>query len=351
MWTDSGYAYAKASWIIGKSFLGKRISSLSGLHTLSDFDRLIFPDSYRELPGRELLPSLEKRIIERCVNQILGVVKSYSQPPKLLIRMLKGFEYGDLKECFAHIAGGNEEMPVISDIGRFKTVRFDAYPDVAAMIKKTEYESLLSGDIKSIKKGADLISIDAKIDYRFYQSLIESLSQLDYDDRETASRIIADEISLRNCFWALRLRAYYQKSELQTAKYLMDFKLLGNIHQKRDSLCAEAKSSLDFSLDIRENWQGWRWERFLNQEDSLNPSGTHWAADPRYFQNAASEYLYHIAFHGFHSSPMSVGAIFCFIKLKMFEEDLLTSVAEGLALGMDTGTIFKMLPSFKREAS
>ncbi|MCL2213629.1 MAG: V-type ATPase subunit [Treponema sp.] len=357
MWTDSGYAYAKASWIIGKSFLGKRISFLSGLHTLSDFDRQIFPDSYRELPGRELLPSLEKRIIQRCVKQILGVVKSYSQPPRLLIRMLKGFEYSDLKECLAHIAGGKDDLPVISDIGRFKTVRFDAYPDIEAMIKKTEFESLLSSDIKSIKKGADLISIDAKIDYRFYQSLIESLSQLDYDDRETASRLIADEISLRNCFWALRLRTYYQKSEIETAKYLMDYKLLGNIHQKRASLNAEAKSSLDFSLDIRENWQGWRWERFLNHEDTVYPSGTvhpsaaHWSADPRYFQNAASEYLYHLAFHGFHSSPMSVGAIFCFIKLKMFEEDLLTSVAEGLALGMDSGTIFKILPSFKREVS
>jgi len=348
MWTDSGYAYAKASWIIGKSFLGNRISSLLGLHTLSDFDRLLFPDSYRELPGRELLPSLEKRIIERCVKQILGVVKSYSQPPKLLIRMLKGFEYGDLKECLAHISGGKEDLPVISDIGRFRTVRFDAYPDVAAMIKKTEFENLLSDDIKLIKKDADLISINAKIDKRFYQSLIESLSQLDYDDRETASRLIADEISLRNCFWALRLRTYYQKSENQTVKYLMDYKLLGNIHQKRASLSAEAKSSLDFSLDIRENWNGWRWERFLNQEET---SGTHWAADPRCFQNAASEYLYHLAFHGFHSSPMSVGAVFCFIKLKMFEEDLLTSVAEGLALGMDTAAIFKMLPSFKREAS
>jgi len=339
MWNDNGYAYAKASWIVGKSFIGKRISSLSNIHTLSDLDRLIFPDSHCELPGRELLPSLEKRIIQRAVRQILSIVNSYVEPPRLLVRMLKGFEYGDLKDCFANIAGGRKELPVISDIGRFKTIRFNAYPNVAAMLKKTEYEILLARDIKSIIQGADLTMVDYKLDYKYYQSLIESLSQLDSEERETASRLIADEISLRNCLWALRLRTYYEKSEAETAKYLMDFKLLGNIHQKRASLASDAVQSLDFQLDLRSDWQGWRWERFLNKEE---PSA-HWSADPRYFQTAASQYLYHLAYRGFHSFPMSVGAIYSFIKLKQFEEDLLTSIAEGLSLGINSAKVFKLL--------
>ena len=339
MWEDSGYAYAKASWIIGKSWLGNRISSLSSLHTLSELDRLVFPDNYHELPGRELLPSLEKRIIRRAVRQILSVVNSYTSPPKLLVRMLKGFEYSDLKECLAHIAGGKSDIPVICDIGRFKTVRFNAYPDAGAMIKKTEFESLLSDDLKSIKPGMDLTAIDAKLDHRFYQGLIESLSQLDEDDRETASRIIADEISIRNCFWALRLQTYYQKSEAETGKYLMDLKMPSFFRQNKTSLSHEARQSLDFPLDFRANWSGWRWEKFLNNEE---PS-VHWTADPRHFQNAASQYLYHLSYHGFHSSPMSVSAIFCFIKLKQFEEDLLTSVAEGLALGINSADVFKLL--------
>ncbi|MCL2277260.1 MAG: V-type ATPase subunit [Treponema sp.] len=340
MWEDSGYAYAKAGWLVGKSWLGQRASILTSPRTLTELDRLIFPDNYRELPGRELLPSLEKRIIARSVRQILSVVNSYSNPPKLLIRMLKGFEYGDLKECLAHIAGGNNSLPVISDIGRFKTIRFNAFPDVSAMIKKTEFESLLSGDIKSIKAGMDLTDIDAKLDWRFYQSLIESLSQLDQEDRETAARIVADEVSLRSCLWALRLRSYYNKSEAETRKYLFDFKLPGFIRQNKTSLSYEAKQSLEFSLDFRENWRGWRWEKFLNQEQA----SVHWKADPRYFQNSASRHLYHLSYRGFHSSPMSVSAIFCFIKLKQFEEDLLTSVAEGLALGMESAAVFKMLP-------
>jgi vacuolar-type H+-ATPase subunit C/Vma6 len=339
MWEDSGYAYAKASWLVGKSWPGRRVSALTSLRTLTELDRLIFPDNYRELPGRELLPSLEKRIIARAARQILSVVNSYSNPPKLLIRMLKGYEYGDLKECLAHIAGGRNDLPAISDIGRFKSIRFDAFPDVGAMIKRTEFESLLSGYVNTIKPGMDLTEIDAKLDFRFYQSLIESLSQLDSEDRETAVRIIADEISLRSCFWALRLRTYYNKSGAEIKKYLYDFKLPGFLKQIKSSLSHEAKLSLDFSLDSRENWRGWKWEKFLNQDEA----SVHWAADPRYFQNAASRYIYHLSYHGFHSSPMSVSAIFCFIKLKQFDEDLLTSVAEGLALGIESGAVFKLL--------
>jgi len=365
MWQDSGYAYAKASWIIGKSFLGKRISLLAGIHTLSELDRLIFPDRHRELPGRELLVDMERRINQRAVRQILSVVNSYSHPPKLLVRMIKGFEYSDLKECLMFIAAGKEDKPEIYDIGRFKSISFNNYPDITSMLKKTEFDFLLSEELKSIEAGTelanpawasiDISAIESKLDYRFYNGLIESLAQLSDEDREAAFRLIADEISLRNCVWALRLRTYFQKTEIETAKYLMDLKLPGginrisNFYQKKASLAAEAKVSLDFPLDMRLPWRGWRWDRFLNSENSISAKYSPaqamvtWSVDPRHFQNAASQYLYQLAFHNFHSAPVSVGAIYCFIKLKLFEEDLLTSVAEGLSLGMDSSAIFRLL--------
>jgi hypothetical protein len=38
-----------------------------------------------------------------------------------------------------------------------------------------------------------------------------------------------------------------------------------------------------------------------------------------------------------------VSSIYCFINLKHFEEDLLTSTAEGMGLGMTGADIFKLL--------
>ena len=41
---ERAFAYAKACGIIGKSFIGKRISALGKLHSLNELDRLVFPE-------------------------------------------------------------------------------------------------------------------------------------------------------------------------------------------------------------------------------------------------------------------------------------------------------------------
>jgi vacuolar-type H+-ATPase subunit C/Vma6 len=41
--------------------------------------------------------------------------------------------------------------------------------------------------------------------------------------------------------------------------------------------------------------------------------------------------------------PFSINSIFCYIKLKQFEEDLLTSITEGLGLGMAGKDVFNLL--------
>jgi len=344
MLNDGAYAYAKACGIIGKSYIGKRLSSLSGLHNLNELDRLIFPEHRQELPGRELLADIEHRIIERAVRQILGIVDAYSKPPELLIRMLRVYEYSALKTCLQHISSGKKDIPHVYDIGRFGTVRFDAYPDIKAMLENTEFSFLLSEDLKSFQPGTtDITPVESKLDSLYYLGLTESLLNLSGDDRQIAQRLLIEEISLRNCVWAFRLRTYYEKSASETGKYLMNIDIPGDRrkgNKRQDStLASEALASLELPLDSRLPWKGWRWERFLNPEEL----SSHWKADPRFFQNAASQYLYRLTLRSFHRSPMAVSAIFCFIKLKQFEEDILTSIAEGLALGVDSSSVFRML--------
>jgi vacuolar-type H+-ATPase subunit C/Vma6 len=77
----------------------------------------------------------------------------------------------------------------------------------------------------------------------------------------------------------------------------------------------------------------------------LNPEipGRSWTADPRYFQNAAGDYLYKLALRAFRRRPFSLDTAFCFIRIKQYEEDLLTSVAEGLGLGMSGQDVFALL--------
>jgi vacuolar-type H+-ATPase subunit C/Vma6 len=111
-----------------------------------------------------------------------------------------------------------------------------------------------------------------------------------------------------------------------------------DIRAGKRSLAADAYDCLELSLETRAEWASWRWAQFLNPE-----RGGQWQADPRYFQNAASGYLYRLARRNFRLHPFSLDTVFCFIKLKQFEEDILTSDAEGLGMGMSSRDVFGLL--------
>jgi vacuolar-type H+-ATPase subunit C/Vma6 len=330
---ERAYVYAKACGIIGKSFVGKRISRLGGLSRLSELDRLIFSRDARDLPERELLVDLERRIIGRTAGQIIAIIDSFSKPPEFLVLLLRGYEYGDIKSLINTLSSGEPRAPVFTDIGRFRTVKPEAYPDLKAMFRDTEFEWLIKEDLQSPgASGGDSSLIQTRLDRQYYSSLWKSLLSLPKNDRKTAQKLLSEEIALRNAAWVLRLRTYYGMSPDEIRDRLV-------IINPGDALSADAVSALSLALDNPADWASWKRAEFLNPQRP----GEAWAVDPRYFQNAASEYLYRLARISFRLRPFSLDTVACFIKLKQFEEDLLTSVAEGLGLGMPAGDIFALL--------
>jgi vacuolar-type H+-ATPase subunit C/Vma6 len=347
---ERAYVYAKTCGVIGKSFVGKRIPLLASANRLSDLDRLVFPDSFRELPERELIVDLERRILDRSVAQILNIVNAYEKPPELLIRLLRVYEYADLKSALVALAGGEKTAPDWTPLGRFGTVHFGFYPDLKAMLKNTEFAFLLKepgGTARASSAGRpvsenaatpdgeiDNIRMQTKLDRRYYTALWESLLELPKYDRGGIGKILEEEISLRNVTWALRLRTYYRMDAEEVKEHLVFIKKRGG-----QSLAQDALDSLELPLDTRADWEKWRRAGFLNRETP----DKHWTADPRHFQNAASVYLYRMARLYFRRRPVSMDTPACFIKLKQYEEDLLTSMAEALNLGISSKDVFSLL--------
>ncbi|MDR1418902.1 MAG: V-type ATPase subunit [Treponema sp.] len=335
------YAYAKACGIIGRSFVGRRVPRLAAAGRLSELDRLVFPGSNRELPERELLPDMERRFTERAVLAISAIVGCFSRPPEFLVLLLRAYEYADLKSVLSLLSGsrpgGPGASPSFTPLGRFQTVNFGAWPDLAAMVKGTEFESFFESEGFSLKADGGSrdpgdISLQTSLDRFYYEKLWKALFALPRSDRREAGKILADEISLRNAAWTLRLRTYYlmQAEDIQTH--------LVTIMWKGRPLLSPADAPLNLPLDSRAEWKGWRWERLLNPGE-----GGEWTADPRYFQNAAAKRLYGMALRSLRLRPFSMDAVFCFIKLKQFEEDLLTSAAEGIGLGMSVRDVFSVM--------
>jgi vacuolar-type H+-ATPase subunit C/Vma6 len=364
---ERAYIYAKACGIFGKSFVDKRVSSLRGVNRLAELDALVFPQSNHLLPERELLVDLEYRLIKRAVQSIIGIVKCYKDPPELFKLLIRGYEYADLKIALASSIARETVAPVITDIGEFGTVHFEAWPDIPAMLKDTEFEFLLD------KKGVLYqefggISLQTVLDRHYYNALWNALFKIPKKDRSASEMILSEEISLRNAVWALRLRTYYwmpaeevrlhliyipsdSGEETSPNTGLLKKNSAPHTHTARHNpikhtghnhspfLTDDAIESLNLALDNHAEWTSWRRSEFLNPENQ----GEAWHADPRYFQNAASEYLYRLARAHFHRHPFSLDTVFCFIKFKQFEEDLLTSIAEGLGLGISSSDVFSLL--------
>jgi vacuolar-type H+-ATPase subunit C/Vma6 len=376
--TDSGersYAYAKASGIIAKSFVGNRARNLEKAGRLSELDRLVFSAGAKNLPEKELLRDLEKRIINREVNSIISIVKCFSHPPEFFKLLIRSYEYSDLLSAIIAAKEKERKAPAHVDLGFFQTVRFEAWPDIPKMIEGTAFDFLLeklgkiSADRGSIPEKPGLsekqsfsekqnFAFQSLLDQHYYTALWKALFLLPEGDRQTAEKILSDEISLKNASWALRLRVFYQLPDKTIKQYLVDIpeerhgpsaRYLRVWRHEPDwekksrevtaSLVHEAIVSLDYQLDDYSDWSSWRWKDFLNPQ----VEGRHWQADPRFFQNAASRYLYNLARHNFRFNPSSLDTIFCFIKLKQFEEDILTSSVEGLGIGMSVRDTLSML--------
>ena len=355
---ERAYVYAKACGIIGKSFIGKRFRDLERANRLSELDRIIFPLSSRDLPEKELLLDLEKRITNREVASVISIVGSFSRVPEFLALLVRSYEYTDLKSAIiASLRHG--PTPAHTDLGEFQTVHFDAWPDIKAMIGNTEFEFLLDKKIVDIEEKGG-VTMQTLLDRHYYNALWKSLFSLPAKDRQMAGRILSEEISLRNVGWALRLRTYYDMSPSAVMPHLIIIPVKGKAPRGRSTvgetrvydaapiwalaagsrtLAEAAIQSLDFPLDSYSPWSSWRWKEFINPE----VGGKHWTIDPRYFQNAASRYLYRLAARHFRTNPFSLDTVFCFIKLKQFEEDILTSCAEGLSIGMSSREIYTMM--------
>jgi vacuolar-type H+-ATPase subunit C/Vma6 len=343
---ERAYVYARACGIIGKSFIGKGLAKLEGLTRLSELDRLIFAAEARNLPEKELLPDFERRVMDRSAAQIVAIVDFFRKPPKLLVLMAREFEYADLKRAIAAAAAGEKTAPAVTGIGRFATVDFAAYPRFDKMLGGTEFEFLLD-DLNDLS-GGSIALVQHKLDRHYYEALWKSLFKLAPRDRVSIGRILAAELSLRNAAWALRVRSYYGMEADQARDYLIPLPSSGRYAVVRrkapfakpaPTLADDALASLNLALDNPAEWTRWRWAKFLNR----SVPGETWAVDPQFFQNAAARYLYHLTRHSFSRRPFSLDTSACFIKLKLFEEDLLVSLAEGISLGMGSREILGLM--------
>lgn len=315
------YAWAKACGIIGKSFIGPRVKQLQAVHRLSELDSLLFPDSPLQLPAQQLVFALERRISQRAADKIVAIVSCFSDPPRLALRFVSAFEYADMARCIAAAVAGEKDPPHPIEIGRFRSVRFEAYPDIAAMTAGTEFDWIAD----SLQRAGDqTLDIQVELSRRYYRALWADIRAEGKRGRIGFEEVAAEEITMKNIVWAMRVATYYRGDTEAVERVLVD------VEREGRSLADEARKILEFGMDRREDWSKWKYSFLLNPVDSDGD----WRLDPRYAQNTAARRLDRLTRVLFRRGSGAIDGLASFARLVRQEEDLLTSVVEGIALGV-----------------
>ena len=301
------YLYAKACGMIARSFVESRLNRLSAVSGMAAFEDLVFGGSVSGEAGaataETVIEAIEKRLGEREQEAVTKIVKSFShsKPPPFLQMLVES-------DRLTQTAGD----AVTAD---------DSASDAATGTDEEGGPSQMRGI--------------ARQNSAYYTALWHELEKTPLSDRRLITNIIAEEIRLKNAVWALRLRVYYHLPPEQIKPFLIMLKPEKN----KPALYADALKSLEPDIEEEAQWHSWRFWKYVNRP----VSGQYWKIDPRFFQTQTALCLYHLARKALRRSPLTLDTACCFVKLKQFEKEVLTSVAEAVRLGLTGADALEIL--------
>jgi hypothetical protein len=276
-----------------KSFVENRVNRLAALSSIEAFEDLVFGGDAR-LTGNTgnsnigNIEDVERHLGEREREAIAKIMRPFLDPPKFLLMLAES-------DSLAKSSAGDGDIGTTGE-------KNSATPETPGLDEIARQNSV------------------------YYTALWRELEKVPYSDRRLITGIIAEEIRLKNVVWALRLRVYYLLSPQQIGAFLIAIKPGNN----QMPLHHDALKSLEPDVEEEAQWHDWRLWKYVNKP----VSGQYWKIDPRFFQNQASLYLYHLARKALRKNLFTLDTVCCFIRLKQFEKEVLTSVAEAVRLGL-----------------
>ena len=92
------FVYAKASGMLAKSYVGLRARDLFAANSLGELWSLLFKKEIPSVPETLLARELEKEAFLTFVNQYKALIQNYSSPQPVLLALLHGYDYENLKD-------------------------------------------------------------------------------------------------------------------------------------------------------------------------------------------------------------------------------------------------------------
>lgn len=316
------FVYAKASGIIGKSFIGSRSSELFEQKSLADLWTLLFHTPAPLVPEVVLAQQIESEAFSRFLKQYEYFINQYPKPHKILTAQLAIYEAENLKEMGAALCSGEKECPPLINLGNFATINPAAWPDIAAVTAKSEYAWY-----NHVPEIHEQQSMEFKLDMQIIKNLWQAIESSSGEEKEVLLKLYKCEYIIKNIVWALRLKVHFEMTNEEIIPKLIHVTDLPN---SADPIAAPAIAVLDLPLDDYAAWTKWTYSELVNP---IMDNGT-WKIDPSWIESKNKVRVNKLALQVFHQYPMSVCSLIGWYKIKNFELSCIRTAVESIRLNV-----------------
>lgn len=321
----NAYIYGALSGMLGKSFVGGNASRLFAATSLSDLWTVVFATEVPLIPQAMLAQRIEMEAEKRFIDQYVTLVKMYDHVSPLFLELLRFYDVGNLKEMGAALCSGEKERPPIVDLGNYRTINYDAWPDIASVTVGSPFEWY-----NKVPGEHDQQRIHSRLDNQYVSMLWEAAHKVPRQIRHYVVDFFKKEAILNNISWALRLKVYYnmEREEIETQlSYAKEA-------SKTDEIAGPAIRMLSWPVDSWEAWQGWKYAHLLNPHDSDS-----WTIDPKWVEKVGKQRQYRAALRLFHAEPVTELPLVAWFRIKQRECNMIRTAAERIRLGVDTAEV------------
>ena len=315
----SRYAFilAKIYGILARSFISENYRDILRLRTVTELYDRLYPGERKESPEYQLTTDLERRASEEAVRTMVYVLELLGDPPRVLVHLLRRYEYLTVKSVLRTVAYGLTSEPVDWDLGRWDQLERREGQSWREAVAVSPYAWALA-----LLENESLLAAENALDKEYYETLQRLVKELPARDRSGVHKLVALETGVTNAIWALRLRFLFGMDAEHAAGFLIP------------GLGREAHRVVMQVFDIPpDSVEGWRrWKLGWLVDDQLSEAFQ--APDPVRAERQATRRMFVRSRQLFHQDPFTLTPLVAFFRLKEYEASMLATAAEALRLGV-----------------
>jgi vacuolar-type H+-ATPase subunit C/Vma6 len=307
------FIHAKMHGLMAKTYLDERVRFLFKITSLIDLSKTIFPVEDVSTDERELISEVQRKFENSVITTLMHLTSLFPAPPELLVHVLREYDYRNLLTLLREKFSGLTSIR-LWDIGKYSILNHDADKEFPQSLRNTRFEKYLD-----LMDTTPLSELEFQVDRQYYEELISCVQSLPVTERNPVLPLVKTEILLMNLLWALRLRVYFRMSFDDAQKFLFPLAFPG--------ILSQAQLVFELPLDDPGAWKRLRHGDVFSAERNG-------VIDPEGIEGRANKYLYHRLRKYFYAHPFTLASVYAFFRLKKYEARLVTSVSEGIRMGL-----------------